>query len=197
MQKPLIIGITGGIGGGKTTFSEFLQECGELVFNTDREGRRLQNEDEQVISEIKTLFGNDIYTPQGLNRSGIAKIVFNNKEKLNELNQIIHPRVKSEFLDWTRKHYNKKRLFMECAVLFEGDFNKLVDRVVVVTAPESVRIQRVMQRDNLDEQRVRERIKNQLSEEVKIKKADWTVNTDNSEKSIQYVQDFLKKLEKQ
>lgn len=195
VQKPVIIGITGGIGGGKSTFSAFLRDCGELVFDTDVEAKKLQDEDRQVIEEIKKLFGKDIYTDKGLNRAEIARIVFSDKDKLLKLNQIIHPKVKKNFTEWAKRHQDSKFLFMECAILYEGGFDAYVDKVVVITAPENVRIERVIKRDGLNEQQVVARIKNQTSDEVKINRADWVVNTDNCGKSIDCVRDFMKIIE--
>ncbi|VBB43309.1 Dephospho-CoA kinase [uncultured Paludibacter sp.] len=191
MQKPIIIGITGGIGGGKSTFSEFLRECGELVFDTDLEAKNIQDIDSKTIFEIKNLFGEKIYTEKGLDRVTVAKIVFNDKKKLYELNEIIHPKVKNRFKEWVKKHSDRKYLFMECAILYEAGFDAFVDKVVVVTAPEDIRIRRVILRDGLDEKQVRERIKNQIPDEEKITKANWVVNTDNCRKNIECVKDFL------
>lgn len=196
MKKPLIIGITGGIGGGKSTFSNYLRKRGELVYDTDIEAKKLQDTDEQIITELKELFGDDIYTKKGLDRGTIAKIVFSDKEKLNRLNQIIHPKVKSDFKEWVNKHPEKEFLFMECAILFEGGFDEFVDKIAVITAPEDVRIKRVIKRDGLTEAQVKERIKNQISDNEKIKKADWVIDTNNRGKSSKCASDFLLMLKK-
>lgn len=195
MQKPVVIGITGGIGGGKSTFSARLRQRGQLVFDTDVEAKRLQNEDEAVQNELKELFGGDIYQNGTLDRKKIARIVFNDKQLLNKLNQVIHPRVKKEFQEWVENNHGRKYLFMECAILFEGGFDDYVDKVLVVTAPEQIRVERVMKRDNQTEEQVKARIKNQFSEEEKIKKASWVVETHGIKNTEEKVDDFLTKIE--
>lgn len=194
MKKPTIIGITGGIGGGKSMFSRFLLRRGELVYDTDMEAKILQNTDEILISKIKTEFGDDIYNEHGLNRQQLAKIVFPNPEKLQTLTGIVHPAVMEDFNQWIQKNASRKFLFMECAVLFEGKFDRLVDKIVVVTAPEEVRIQRVMKRDCVEEKSVLARIQNQMDESEKIKLADWVFDTNNDELPHIRVDKFLKML---
>ena len=194
MQRPLIIGITGGIGGGKTTFSTSLREHGQLVFDTDVEAKKLQEEDEEVIKGIKSLFGNDIYENNRLNRKRVAELVFSNREMLKELNGIIHPKVKEKFQEWVKVNSDKKNLFMECAVLYEGRFNLLVDKVLVITAPEEIRVERVMKRDGQTEEQVRARMRNQFPEEEKIKYSTWVIETDNEKKTDEKVIEFLKKI---
>lgn len=194
MQKPIIIGITGGIGGGKTTFSNRLRECEQLVFDTDLEAKKLQNENDNVKKELKQLFGENIYHNAELDRKSIAKMVFENKDLLLKLNQIIHPRVKNNFQEWVKKHNNHNYLFMECAILFEGKFDVYVDKILVITAPENVRIERVMKRDNQTEEQVRARMRNQISENEKIKNATWVIETDGIKNTEEKVDAFLKML---
>lgn len=191
MKKPLIIGITGGIGGGKSMFANLLQERGELVYNTDLEAKKIQDTDKKLIENIKKEFGESIYTNHTLNRAKLAKIVFSDAEKLQKLNSLVHPRVKADFQKWVKKNSAKRFLFMECAILFEGKFEALVDKIVVVTAPEKIRIERVVNRDKISEESVRNRIKNQLQEEEKISRADWVFDTDNDELPSLRVNTFL------
>ncbi|HHT23588.1 MAG TPA: dephospho-CoA kinase [Bacteroidales bacterium] len=192
MKQPIVIGITGGIGGGKTTFSRHLAHCGELVYDTDLEAKVLQNTNESLIEKIKEHFGADIYNLSGLNRAKLAKIVFNNPEKLQVLNSIVHPAVIDDLKRWIKEHSDRKFLFMESAILFEVNLNTLMDKIVVITAPEDVRIARVMKRDGLDEESVRARIRNQMPEIDKIEKADWVFDTDNDILPSQRVDKFLK-----
>lgn len=196
MSEPFIIGITGGIGGGKSTFSQYLRRLGYMVYDTDLEARILQNSNQELVSTIKREFGEDIYDAKGLNRSKLAGIVFPNPEKLKVLNNIVHPAVKKDFLNWVKKYNNEKFLFMECAILYEGGFDALVDRSVVVSAPESVRIERVMKRDNVSEEAVRVRISNQMDEKQKIGKADWYYDTNNNVFPHERIKSFLGMLEK-
>lgn len=194
MQKPIIIGITGGIGGGKSMFSRFLMRRGELVYDTDMEARILQNSDELLQNKIKAQFGEDIYNAAGLDRAKLASIVFADPAKLKILNSIVHPAVVDDFKKWVESNSNRQFLFMECAILFEGKFDVLVDKIVVVTAPQEVRIQRVMKRDCVSEENVMARIRNQISESEKIKLADWVFDTNNDELPHKRVDEFLERI---
>ncbi|MFV0392452.1 MAG: dephospho-CoA kinase [Paludibacteraceae bacterium] len=196
MHKPIIIGITGGIGGGKSMFSRHLMRRGELVYDTDMEAGILQECDDNLRKKIIARFGKDIYTSDGLNRKKLADIVFSDKEKLLLLNSIVHPAVINDFKRWVAGNTSRKFLFMECAILFEGNFNHLVDKIVVVTAPEDIRIQRVMKRDCTNEESVIARVRNQIPEEEKIKRADWVFDTNNAVFPHKRVDKFLEMLNK-
>ncbi len=193
-MKPIVIGITGGIGGGKSMFSRFLMRRGELVYDTDMEARILQNSDESLRKRIKTEFGEDIYNSAGLDRAKLASIVFADPSKLKLLNSIVHPAVVDDFKTWVEKNSSRQFLFMECAILFEGNFNNLVDKIVVVTAPQEVRVQRVMRRDCVNEESVLARIRNQMSESEKTKLADWVFDTNNDELPNLRVDEFLEEI---
>ena len=191
MKKPIIIGITGGIGWGKSTFSRHLMRRGELVYDTDMEAKILQNTSENLRSAIMAEFGEDIYTSAGLDRQKLAKIVFSDSAKLQILNSIVHPAVEEDFNKWVDNNLSRKFLFMECAILFEGKFDKLVDKIVVVTAPEDIRVHRVMLRDCQSEENVRARIRNQMDDMDKTKLADWVFDTNNDDFPHKRVDDFL------
>ncbi len=173
----MVVGITGGIGSGKSTLSERLREAGYSVYDTDSAARRLQNENPAIRHEIIELFGEEAYTANGLNRNYIAGIVFNQPEFLHQLNHIVHPAVRADFKEWAAQRAAEKMLFLECALLFEGEFYQLVDKIILVTAPESVRIQRVMKRNGLTSDQVLERIKNQLSDVEMAPKSDLIIDT--------------------
>lgn len=194
MPKPIIIGITGGMGGGKSTFSAYLRDRGQLVFDTDVVAKKMQDEDKHVIKELKQLFGDDIYRDNGFDRKRVAGMVFGNKELLFKLNAIIHPRVKEKFQSWVKANSDSRFLFMECAILFEGKFDAYVDKILVVTAPENVRIERVMKRDNQSEEQVRARLRNQMSEDEKRRRADWIIETEGVKNTEEKVDTFLKML---
>ena len=180
MSKPVIIGITGGIGSGKTTLSDLLRKEGYSVYNSDLEARRLQNEHPIIKKQIQEIFGNEIYTESGLNRPALAKIVFNNKNLLAKLNKIVHPVVRKDFHEWVVTRSNHKLLFLESAILFENGLYKQVDKVIVITADESVRIARVVKRDVVTVENVQSRMKNQLPEESKIARADFVIHSDDN-----------------
>lgn len=177
-------------------FSRYLMRRGELVYDTDMEAGILQECDDNLREKITTHFGTDIYGMNGLDRKQLARIVFSDKEKLKILNHIVHPAVIEDFRYWVSNNASHKFLFMECAILFEGNFNHLVDKVVVVTAPEAIRIQRVMKRDCVNEESVTARIRNQMPEEEKIKRADWVFDTSNAIFPHKHVDEFLDMLNK-
>ena len=191
----MIIGITGGIGSGKSTFSDLLINKGYSVYNTDAKARELQNTDAVIREKIITLFGNDSYDSLGLNRPFIAQIVFNDSSKLKQLNEIVHPAVKLDFIKWAKQFNLNQNIFLECAILFEGGFHKLVDKSVLITASELVRIQRVMKRDKVTELQVRARMKNQMSEDDKKKLADFVIYSDDEKPMCEKLDEFLLKLD--
>jgi len=180
MHKPLIIGITGGIGSGKSTLSHLLRAEGYSVYDTDLEARRLQNEHSAMKRKLVEMFGKDIYTEQGLNRSALGKLVFGKPELLTKLNAIVHPLVMEDFNNWVSNRYPKKMLFIESAILYESGFNKLVDKVIVITADEAVRIERVVKRDGISSEHVRARMSHQMSEEEKSSRADYVIHSDDN-----------------
>ncbi len=190
----MIIGITGGIGSGKSTFSDLLINKGYSVYNTDAKARELQNTDAVIREKIITLFGNDSYDTLGLNRPFIAQIVFNDSSKLKQLNEIVHPAVKLDFIKWAKQFNLNQNIFLECAILFEGGFHKLVDKSVLITASELVRIQRVMKRDKVTELQVRARMKNQMSEDDKKKLADFVIYSDDEKPMSEKLDEFLLRL---
>jgi len=180
MQKPLIIGITGGIGSGKSTLSKLLRAEGYSVYDTDLEARRLQNEHSAMRKKLMDMFGKDIYSDQGLNRSALGKIVFGKPELLTKLNTIVHPLVMEDFNSWVLNRYPKKMLFIESAILYESGFNKLVDKVILITADESIRIERVVNRDGVTPEHVRARMANQFPDKEKINRADFVIHSDDN-----------------
>ena len=181
MSKPLIIGITGGIGGGKSTLADKLRAEGFEVYDSDKEARILQNEHPVIREKLVELFGSDIYNDEGLNRKELARIVFQKSELLSKLNAIVHPIVKVDFKNWIEKRQAHKLLFMESAILFESGFNLIVDKVIVITASEDIRIKRVIKRDGSSIDQVRLRIANQLPEEIKVDKADFVIHSDDNQ----------------
>ncbi len=174
----MIIGITGGIASGKSTLSNLLKAHGFPVYDSDLEARRLQNEHPEIISQTKALFGDDIYVDGQLNRPAVATLVFQNPELLKKLTDIVHPVVKAEFLQWTRQFKPNKLIFIESAILFEANFDKLVDKVILLTVSGEIRIQRVMERDGSTREQVLARIKNQIPDTEKIPKSDLVILTD-------------------
>lgn len=194
MHRPLIIGITGGIGSGKSTLSHLLRAEGYSVYDTDLEARRLQNEHSAMRKKLTDMFGKDIYTDQGLNRSALGKIVFAKPELLGKLNAIVHPLVMEDFNSWVMNRYPKKMLFIESAILYESGFNKLVDLVILITASEEVRIERVMKRDGVSAEHVKARMLNQLPEEEKMKLADYVIRSDDNKPLVLKIRKIIEEL---
>lgn len=194
MKTPIIIGITGGIGSGKSTLSERLREIGYSVYDSDLEARRLQNEHPEIQDQLIELFGEDIYNDQGLNRPVLAQLVFGKPELLAKLNAIVHPVVHTDFMNWIQKYSAENLLFMESAILFESGFNKIVDKVIVMTASENIRIARVMKRDKVTEEQVKARMSHQMADDKKIANADFVIHSDDCQPLVMKMKKILDEL---
>ena len=194
MKTPIIIGITGGIGSGKSTLSERLREIGYSVYDSDLEARRLQNEHPEIQDQLIELFGEDIYNNQGLTRSVLAQLVFGKPELLAKLNAIVHPVVHTDFMNWIQSHSAENLLFMESAILFESGFNKIVDKVIVMTASENIRIARVMKRDKVTEEQVKARMSHQMADDMKIAIADFVIHSDDCQPLVMKMKKILDEL---
>ncbi len=173
------IGITGGIGSGKTTVCNVFQALGIPVFNADDEARRLMQENVQAIEKINALFGIDAYKFSKLNREKIARMVFEDSNLLNDLNAIVHPLVINEYSQWTTNHINQPYIIKEAAILFEANTQLGLDFVIVVKAPEKLRIERIMKRDGVSAKHVKQRMNNQWPESRKIQLADFVILNNN------------------
>ncbi|MEI6865018.1 dephospho-CoA kinase [Flavicella sp.] len=175
-----IIGLTGGIGSGKSTVLSFFKEFDIPVYISDIEAKKIMNVSEEVINKIIFLFGKEAYVGGVLDRKYIAEIVFADIVKLKELNAIVHPVVHKDFIQFVKKQ-NTPYLIYESALLFENKTERQFDKVILVTAPLELRIQRLLKRDQSSLSDIKARIKNQLTDKDKIKKADFVlVNTEMS-----------------
>lgn len=172
-----VIGLTGGIGSGKSTVLRYFEELGVETFIADEEAKKLMNSNAVLIGEIKTLFGNQAYENGELNRGFIASIVFKDKEKLEALNNLVHPIVRQHFQQMI-KDSQATFVIYEAAILFESGSDEFCDYIVTVAANLQERIQRVMKRDGVSKELVEDRMRNQLNDELKIKKADFVVNNE-------------------
>jgi len=174
--KSKIIGLTGGIGSGKSTIAQFFMELGVPVYIADSEAKKIMDYPE-TIQEVQAIFDENVISEDGkLNRKKIASIVFNAPEKLQHLNAVIHPKVNQDFKIWLEQHKEAPYVIKEVAIIFEIGAEKQFDKIILVTAPEKTRIQRVAKRDNTSEDEVLERIKNQLSDAEKIEKSDFIID---------------------
>jgi dephospho-CoA kinase len=176
----LTVGITGGIGSGKTTVCHVFELLGTPVFEADNVAKKLLNTDEIIKSELVHLFGPDIFNPDGtLNRKKLAGIIFNNPIQLTKMNQLVHPAVRKEFSKWTQQNEDFPYIIHEAAILFESGFYRMMDFTILVSAPEEERIKRVMKRERVSKKEVMERIKHQFSDEKKQKMATFVLENDN------------------
>ena len=174
-----IIGLTGGIGSGKSSVLEIFKKIGISTYNADESAKELISSDKKIIYSIKQLFGEDIYNENELNSKLVSKIVFNDKEKLNFLNSIIHPAVALDFNKFCLRHRNESYIVKEAAIIFETKTENLFNKIIYVRAPKEIRIDRVMQRDNLSRDDVLNRIQNQINETSIIDKCDFVIDNIN------------------
>ena len=185
----LKIGLTGGIGSGKTTVARIFEILGIPVYYADTEAKRIMNEDETLRQQIIGLFGKDAYVDNTLNRSYIASMVFNHRSKLDSLNALVHPVTVADSETWMERQ-NAPYAIKEAALIFEASADKALDYVIGVSAPELLRIQRVTGRDNVTHEEVERRMKNQINEEEKMKLCDFVIINDERSLVIPQVLDL-------
>jgi dephospho-CoA kinase len=190
------VGITGGIGSGKTHICKLLELMNFSVFYSDAEAKKIQNTNAYVRSKLTELYGEEAYTEEGLNRKFIAEIIFNNPDAKKQLEEIIHPKVAEAFATWCEEKANtdEKIVFIESAILYESGFDKMVDKVIVVYADEDVRIERSMRRDGADRTTIEERIKNQGSDKEKCNKADFVLHNNPNDYINKQLLNIVKEL---
>lgn len=170
-----IIGLTGGIGSGKTTVAKFIEEMGFPVYFSDDRAKDIVNDDEVLKNKIKELLGEEAYDENGFyNRKYVSGIVFNDDEMRLQLNALIHPAVKIDFENWV-ENQNSEFVFKETALLFELKLNESCYKSVLVTADDNIRIKRVMDRDQKTYREIEAVIDKQMPEKDKIKRADFVI----------------------
>lgn len=188
------LGITGGIGSGKSTISEIFSLCGVPVYIADTESKRLVATSSVIRDKLIHLFGEELYAGGVLNKPLLASHIFNDKKKLETVNTIIHPEVANDFNQWVQRHSECDMVAHEAAILFESGFNRLMDKMVMVYTPLELRIQRTMQRDNISREKVLERIQNQMPDEEKAKLSDYIIVNDNTKSLIEQVTSVIQQL---
>ncbi len=186
------VGLTGGIGSGKTTVAKIFEVLGIPVYYSDIQAKKILFKPE-TIEKIRHTFGEKVFEKGKLSKKLLAKIVFNDKEKLQKLNSIIHPAVKTDFKNWLEKQ-NAPYVVKEAAILFESGAYKDMDFIITVFAPVEERIKRVMKRDNISREEVIRRIENQWTDEKKIKLSDFVIKNYNSFLVIPQVLEIHNKL---
>ena len=194
-----LVGLTGGIGSGKTTIANFFKELGVPIYIADTEAKALMNRSKVIKRKLIALFGDNAYQNGKLNRDFLSKQIFNDKDLLQKMNAIVHPKVASHFKRWVKKQ-EAPYVISEAAILFENGSYKKYDYIITVTAPEEVRLKRVMSRDNSSKEKVKSVMNNQWKDEEKIKLSDYVIQNINLEEAkaqvLQIHQNLLQKLQK-
>ena len=174
------VGLTGGIGSGKTTVSNFLLDYGIPVYNSDSKGKTLMNTNLELKNNIVSIFGERVYDNGILNTNLLSSIVFNDSTKIEQLNNLVHPKVAQDFNQWVGKNNNKPILVKEAAILIESGAYLNMDKIILVVSEKSTRINRVSKRDNSDLKSIEKRINLQLTDNEKIKYADYIIENNSS-----------------
>lgn len=175
----LKLGITGGIGSGKSSVCRVFNVLGIPVFSTDVAARDIMENDQNIKLHLNTIAGKDLYTTGQLDRTELANLIFNNPSLLARVNSLVHPAVFNNFGAWA-KQQSSPYVIMEAAILFESGAFKLVDRIATVVAPLQERIERVMHRNNLTYQQISERIRNQMEDDERIRQSHYVIrNSEN------------------
>lgn len=196
MRKTVRVAITGGIGSGKSYVSQLIsKQYGIPVYNCDNEAKRLNNESEEIRQKITELVGADAYDANGiLQKQVLAQYLFANTQNAKRINDIIHPVVARDFEEWgSRQAQEAGIVAMECAILFESGFDKLVDYTICVSAPQQLCLERAMQRDKTDAEAISRRMKQQLSDKTRSQKSDFVILNDGRELQPQ-IESIIKQL---
>ncbi|WP_455496581.1 dephospho-CoA kinase [Coprobacter sp.] len=184
------VGITGGIGSGKSVVSHFLHVLGFPVYDSDSEAKRLMNVHSEIRSSLIEMFGSNVYKGEELNKPFLANCIFGDLLLLQKINEIVHPVVRKDFESWCNRQ-KTNFVFMESAILFESGFETAVDEIWVVTAPKDVRIRRVIDRNKCSTEEVKQRISVQLDDAEKCRKAHYIIRNDDIEPLIPQILNCL------
>jgi dephospho-CoA kinase len=188
MKNQKLIGITGGIGSGKSLICKIFATMDIPVYDADSRAKSLMNNDLDLKNSIQNLLGEQAYTPAGeYNRPWVASQVFNNPDLLKQLNSIVHPRVREDSKTWISQYSNAPFLLYEAALMKAAGDGNMFDKVIVVNAPIDLRIKRVMKRDKRSEQEVRDIIARQISDEERLQIADFIIENDDKQSVLEQV----------
>ena len=188
-----IVGLTGGIGSGKSAVLSVFWSLGVPCYKSDSSAKKLMQQDPELINQIKALFGDEIYEDEKLNRGKLAEVVFDDKSKLESLNAIVHPRVKEDFQLFLSQQ-NADYVIKEAAILFETGGAEDCDVTILVTAPEDIKIERVMKREKSKVEHIKSRMRHQWSDEKKTPMADYVINNIDWDKTLKKVEEIHQKL---
>ena len=183
----MIVALTGGIGSGKTTVGKMFVDLGVPVYNSDQWAKKLMGSSKKIKKAITQLLGEQAYDGNELNKKYISEVVFNNKLLLQDLNKIVHPAVREHFSSWARKQ-DYPYVIQEAAIIFENKGHEFYDKIVLVTAPEKTRIERVISRDGVSEKEILARMDNQWSDQKKIALSDFVIENNDLQRTQKQVQ---------
>jgi len=188
------LGLTGGIGSGKTLVCQIFEKLGVPVYYADTAARLLMNSNAELKAGILLVFGDQAYGRDGLDRSYLASSVFGDQEKLSQLNRMVHPQVRKDFIRWTAEQSGASYVIEEAAILFESGASLEMNQTVLVYAPEELRIDRVMKRDGIEREAVLKRMGHQLSEDEKMEMADHVLINDEMQMLLPQVIELHNKI---
>lgn len=188
----IILGITGGIGSGKTTVTNIFSLLDIPVYIADIESKKLTETSPVIQEKLTALLGKELYNDGKLNKTLLASHIFSDKEKLNQVNKIIHPEVKKDFEAWLSSNKDKEIAVMESAIMFESGFDKLADKTIMVYSALEDRIERSMKRDNRPKEEILNRINSQMPDEEKKELSDFVIVNNNEHSLIKQVLSLLK-----
>ena len=188
-----IVGLTGGIGSGKTTIANHLKSLGIPVYNSDEQAKKILYLP-KTIKSLKATFGISIFTNDFLDKEKLSNLVFNNPNQLKLLNQIIHPAVKADFDSWLTANKNSPLVIKEAAILFESGSYKDCDAIISISAHQEIRIQRVILRDHLTYNEVMSRINNQWTDKMRNEKSDYVIDNQDIDKAYLQTENCIKKI---
>lgn len=177
------LGVTGGIGSGKTTVCKVFNTLGIAVYSADDEAKTVMENDAGVRRKVNSITGKEMYSKGSLDRAELARLIFNDENLLQKINNIVHPVIFDNFKRWVEIQ-SGDYVILEAAILFEGGAEILVDRIVTVIAPLEERIERVIRRNNLTRQQVLERVRNQFEDDERLKRSDYVINNSENEMII-------------
>ncbi|NND80429.1 MAG: dephospho-CoA kinase [Maribacter sp.] len=170
----MIVGLTGGIGSGKSTVAKMFKKLGVPVYNSDKKAKRLMKNSKKLRASIKALLGEEAYDGKNLNKAYIAEKIFWDKSLMNQLNGIVHPAVRKDFTAWAKKQ-EAAYVIQEVAILFENGLHEFYDKIILVTAPERVRLKRVLERDGASTSDILARMGNQWPDARKMEMSDYVI----------------------
>lgn len=191
----MIVGITGGIGCGKSVVSKIIGLMGYPVYDSDKNAKKIVDESDEIRAGLISRFGTEIYNGTKLNRKLLAEKIFSDNEARSFVNSLIHPAVLKDFIRWSGLNLKKVDVvFIESAILFESGFNKYVDKILLVISTDKLRIERIRKRDNALISEIRKRIQSQNPQKELIKKSDFIIKNDEKRSLLQQIRLFLENI---